>query len=80
MWEEGVVVGIGMTFVSALITANLLDYLNSVIIMPVVFCREVLYPLKREASFVNSLPLDVIATVVGWIYTIFWIICYYPQV
>ena len=39
-----------------------------------------MYPLKREVSFVNSLPLDVIAIVVGWIYTISWIMCYYPQV
>ena len=39
-----------------------------------------MYPLKREVLFVNSLPLDVIAIVVGWMYTIFWIIYYYPQV
>lgn len=42
--------------------------------------REILYQLKREVSFVNSLPLDITAIAVGWIYTILWIVCYYPQV
>ena len=39
-----------------------------------------LYQLKREVSFVKSLPLDIAAIAVGWIYTILWIVCYYPQV
>ena len=41
--------------------------------------RENLYFLQREVSFVNSLPVEVVSYIVGWIYCFVWSFYYYPQ-
>ena len=41
--------------------------------------RESLYFLQREVSFVNSLPVEVVSYIVGWIYCFVWSFYYYPQ-
>ena len=41
---------------------------------------ELLSQVKREVSFVHYLLLEICAIIVGWTYTIFWIVSYYPQV
>ena len=47
---------------------------------PGISLRENLYFLQREVSFVNSLPVEVISYIVGWIYCFVWSFYYYPQV
>ena len=41
--------------------------------------RDNLYFLQREVSFVNSLPVEVVSYIVGWIYCFVWSFYYYPQ-
>ena len=42
--------------------------------------RDYLKLVKREVSFVHSLPLNVIIEIVGWIYFLAWSVSFYPQV
>ena len=44
------------------------------------FLRKSLNLLRREVSFFRSYILEVISVIVGWTYTLFWVVSFYPQV
>lgn len=42
--------------------------------------RGSLYFAQREVSFINSLSVEIVSYIIGWIYTVAWSFYYYPQV